>query len=81
VTHVLPTLQLAKRAVIHSNHMPEGSMYKDIATSPLCHSYHGLDGMMGLDRRLGGPQNRSERYEEEKNSQPLEGIEPQSFSP
>jgi hypothetical protein len=29
-----------------------------------------------LDRRLGGPQSRSERDGEEKNSQPLPGIEP-----
>jgi hypothetical protein len=29
-----------------------------------------------LDRRLGGPQSRSERGEEEKNSQPLAGLEP-----
>jgi hypothetical protein len=29
-----------------------------------------------LDRKLGGPQSRSERGGEEKNSQPLPGIEP-----
>jgi hypothetical protein len=29
-----------------------------------------------LDRRLGGPQNRSRRSGEEKNSQPLPGLEP-----
>jgi hypothetical protein len=29
-----------------------------------------------LDRRLGGPQSRSGRGDEEKNSQPLTGIEP-----
>jgi hypothetical protein len=29
-----------------------------------------------LDRRLGGPQSRSGRYGEEKNSQPPPGIEP-----
>jgi hypothetical protein len=29
-----------------------------------------------LDRRLGGPQSRSGRGGEEKNSQPLSGIEP-----
>jgi hypothetical protein len=28
-----------------------------------------------LDRRLGGPQSRSERSDEEKNSQPLPGLE------
>jgi len=31
-----------------------------------------------LDRRLGGPQSRSGRGGEEKNSQPLPGIEPQN---
>jgi hypothetical protein len=29
-----------------------------------------------LDRRMGGPQSRSGRGGEEKNSQPLPGIEP-----
>jgi hypothetical protein len=32
-----------------------------------------------LDRRLGGPQSRSERGVEEKNSQPLPVLEPRSF--
>jgi len=31
-----------------------------------------------LDRRLGGPQSRSGRGGEEKNSQPLPGIEPKN---
>jgi hypothetical protein len=31
-----------------------------------------------LDRRLGGPQSRSGRGGEEKNSQPPQGIEPQN---
>jgi hypothetical protein len=35
----------------------------------------------GFDRRLGGPQNWSGRGGEEKNSQPLQGIEPRSSSP
>jgi hypothetical protein len=34
-----------------------------------------------LDRRLGGPQNRSGRAGEEKNSQPLPGLEPQIIQP
>jgi hypothetical protein len=34
-----------------------------------------------LDRRLGGPQSRSRRSGEEKNSQPLPGLEPQIIKP
>jgi hypothetical protein len=34
-----------------------------------------------LDRRLGGPQSRSGRGGEEKNSQPLPGLEPPIFHP
>jgi hypothetical protein len=34
-----------------------------------------------LDRRLGGPQSRSRRGGEEKNSQPLPGFEPQIIQP
>jgi hypothetical protein len=34
-----------------------------------------------LDRRLGGPQSRSERGDEEKNSQPLPGLEPPIIQP
>jgi hypothetical protein len=34
-----------------------------------------------LDRRLGGPQSRSERGGEEKNPQPLPGIEPPTIQP
>jgi hypothetical protein len=34
-----------------------------------------------LDRRLGGPQSRSGRGGEEKNSQPLPGIEPSIIQP
>jgi hypothetical protein len=34
-----------------------------------------------LDRSLGGPQNRSVRGGEEKNSQPLPGLEPQVIQP
>jgi hypothetical protein len=34
-----------------------------------------------LDRRLGGPQSRSGRGGEEKNSQPLPGIEPPIIQP
>jgi hypothetical protein len=34
-----------------------------------------------LDRRLGGPQSRSERGGEEKNSQPLPGLEPPIIQP
>jgi hypothetical protein len=41
---------------------------------PLCP--HGKSPSYPLDRRLGGPQNRSARGGEEKNSQPLPGLEP-----
>jgi hypothetical protein len=34
-----------------------------------------------LNRRLGGPQNRSGRGGEEKNSQPLPGLEPPIIQP
>jgi hypothetical protein len=34
-----------------------------------------------LDRRLGGPQSRSGRGGEEKNSQPLPGLEPPTIQP
>jgi hypothetical protein len=34
-----------------------------------------------LDRRLGGPQSRSGRSGEEKNSQPLPGLEPPVIQP
>jgi hypothetical protein len=34
-----------------------------------------------LDRRLGGPQRRSERGGEENNSQPLQGLEPPIIQP
>jgi hypothetical protein len=34
-----------------------------------------------LDRRLGGPQSRSERGGEEKNSDPIPGIEPPIIQP
>jgi hypothetical protein len=34
-----------------------------------------------LDRRLGGPQSRSERKGEERNSQPLPGLEPAIIQP
>jgi hypothetical protein len=34
-----------------------------------------------LDRRLGGPQSRSERGGKEKNSQPLPGLEPPIIQP
>jgi len=34
-----------------------------------------------LDRRLGGPKNRSRRGGEEKNSQPLPGLEPPIIQP
>jgi hypothetical protein len=34
-----------------------------------------------LDRMLGGPQNRSGRDGEEKNSQPLPGLEPSIIQP
>jgi hypothetical protein len=37
---------------------------------------HGKSPWYPLDRRLGGPQSRSGRGGEEKNSQPLPGIEP-----
>jgi hypothetical protein len=34
-----------------------------------------------LDRKLGGPQSRSGRFDEEKNSQPLPGLEPLIVQP
>jgi hypothetical protein len=34
-----------------------------------------------LDRRMGGPQSRSGRGGEEKNSQPLSGLEPTIIQP
>jgi hypothetical protein len=34
-----------------------------------------------LDRRVGGPQSRSERGGEDKNSKPLQGLEPPIFQP
>jgi hypothetical protein len=36
----------------------------------------GKESWHPLDRRLGGPQSRSGRVGEEKNSQPLPGLEP-----
>jgi hypothetical protein len=36
----------------------------------------GKEPLVPLDRRLGGPQSRSGRGGEEKNSQPLPEIEP-----
>jgi hypothetical protein len=41
----------------------------------------GKDPRYPLDRRLGGPQSRSERRGQKKNSLPLSRIEPWSFSP
>jgi hypothetical protein len=38
----------------------------------------GKNSLYPLDMRLGGPQNRSERGGEEKNSQPPPGIEQQN---
>jgi hypothetical protein len=38
----------------------------------------GKEPLVPLDRRLGGPQSRSGRGGEEKNSQPQSGIEPQN---
>jgi hypothetical protein len=40
----------------------------------------GKEPWFPLDRRLGGPQSRSGRGGEEKNSQPPSGIEPQNPS-
>jgi hypothetical protein len=36
----------------------------------------GKSPWYSLDRRLGGPQSRSERGGDEKNSQPLPGLDP-----
>jgi hypothetical protein len=36
----------------------------------------GKEPLVPIERRLGGPQNRSGRGGEEKNSQPLPGLEP-----
>jgi hypothetical protein len=41
----------------------------------------GMEPLVPLDRRLDGPQNRSGRGGEEKNSQPLSGLEPTVFQP
>jgi hypothetical protein len=40
-----------------------------------------LHALVPLDRRLGGPQSRSGRGGEEKNFQPLPGLEPPSIQP
>jgi hypothetical protein len=37
--------------------------------------------LVPLDRRLGGSHSRSRRRDEEKNSQPLPGLEPLIFQP
>jgi hypothetical protein len=47
-----------------------GQLHAPIALRP------GTSPMYLLDRRLRGPQNRSGRGGEEKNSQPLLGLEP-----
>jgi hypothetical protein len=41
----------------------------------------GKSSWYPLDRRLGGPQSRSGRGGEEKNSQPLPGLEPPIIQP
>jgi hypothetical protein len=41
----------------------------------------GKEHRYPIDRRLGGPQSRSGRGDEEKNSQPLPGLKPRSDSP
>jgi hypothetical protein len=41
----------------------------------------GKDPGYLIDRRLGGPQSRSGRGGEEKNSQPLPGLEPPIIQP
>jgi hypothetical protein len=47
-----------------------------------CQLYpQGNNPQYQLDRRLGGPQNRSGRGGEEKNSQPLPGLEPTIIQP
>jgi hypothetical protein len=38
----------------------------------------GKESLLQLDRRLGGPQRRSERGGEKKDSQPPPGIEPRT---
>jgi hypothetical protein len=40
----------------------------------------GKNPLYPFDRRLGGPQNRSGRHEEEKNHLPLQIIEPKPLS-
>jgi hypothetical protein len=42
---------------------------------------HGNNSWYPLDRRLGEPQSRSGRGGEEKNSQPLPGLEPPIIQP
>jgi hypothetical protein len=41
----------------------------------------GKSPLYPLERRLGGRQSRSERGSEEKNSQPLPGLEPPTIQP
>jgi hypothetical protein len=51
--------------------------YMEVISFTLRPLYHqGKSPWYPLDRRLGGPQSRSRRGGEEKNSQPLPGIEP-----
>jgi hypothetical protein len=50
--------------------MVSGQLHVPAALPP------GKNSWYPLDRKLGGPQNRSGRGGEEKNSQPLLGLEP-----
>jgi hypothetical protein len=52
-----------------------GQLYASAALPP------GKDQWYPLDRRLGGPQRWSEHGGEEKNSQPLLGLEPLIIQP
>jgi len=44
------------------------------------HYTQGKNPWYSLDRRLGGPQSRCEQGGEEKNSQPLPGLEAQRYT-
>jgi hypothetical protein len=52
-----------------------------VSFTPLSLYLQGKSPWYPLDRRLGGPQSRSGRGSEEKNSQPLPGLEPSNIQP
>jgi len=53
----------------------------EVSFTPRLFYSHGKNPWYPLDRRLGEPQSRSGRGGEDKNSQPLPGLEPRSSSP